>query len=279
MKLPLSGCEWWSTVDLPTSVSPMSIIQEQLESKSRIVIRGADQKIANLFRSYGGFAIQSGMEAAIDLTNRSKDAITWNRKSNRELKRRALRYGQVIRHNSVNTFPSLLELRQRSVYRDRPALNRLFLTESDQWCRAYSFDMAGEVVGLLTLSQRDYRCYHTEILMRALSAPIGTMEALVLSAIEDLINEEAEELSLGECPFVLSVKPRLQFHLAEKVMRRTYNSKGLYNFKAKFLPDWRAVYLCSNHRFLLSVIDLFLATNVANLLFHNLMGRYLIRTV
>ncbi|MBW7858883.1 MAG: DUF2156 domain-containing protein [Leptonema sp. (in: Bacteria)] len=269
VRLPMSKYIWWSTVELPYQVSAVAIIREALLSNQHFVIRGANQELASIFESNGGHSMQTGMEAAIDLTTRTTDRLTWNRKSNRELKRRALRFGQVIRHDSISSFPDLAELRFRSNYRNKPELKGLFLTKSNQWYRAYSFNVGGTVVGLLTLSRRSIHSFHTEILMRSVNAPIGTMEALVLFAIQDLISEGAVELSLGECPFVMKTEPLLKFHWVEKIMRKSYNSKGLYNFKAKFVPQWRPVYVCSSKRLIVTLIDLFFVTHVANLLFQN----------
>lgn len=269
IKLPISKYKWWSSVELPYQESLKSFLRDAIVSKNRFVIRGANQDLASFFNVYGGHSLQTGMEAVIDLSTRSTELQTWNRKSNRELKRRALRFGQIVRHDSVSTFPNLNDLRCRSIYRNRPELIGLFLTKSNQWCRAYSFRVSNEVVGLLTLSRRDLNCYHTEILMRAVKAPIGTMEALVISAIQDLISEGAKELSLGECPFVLKTQPSVKFHWIEKIMRKGYNARGLYNFKAKFIPEWRPVYVCSSRHLMLSLVDLFFVTHVADLLFQN----------
>jgi len=187
-----------------------------------------------------------------------------------------LRYGRIEYFpapQSDRPFPDLQELRSRSAYAHRPTLRGLFLTDASQWHKAWSFVVGGQIVGLVTASRRAEQIYHTEVLMRAKNAPKGTMEALIIRAATDLKAEGATELSLGECPFVVGSPPDIRIHLYGRIMSHAYHARGLYAFKAKFRPQWRPVFLVSQRRLFLPLVDLFFRTGTAQLFFAALFRR------
>lgn len=259
----LSRCEWIQSVSLRQTSDLAGFVNTLLVTAPPVVLRGVNEDIAQQFRKAGGNAFQSGIEAAIDLND-----TAWHRSSLRELARRALRYGHIEYYDKTlnnRPFPDINELRKRSHYARLPVLRGLYLTDPSQWDRVWSFVVAGQVAGLITVSRRGEHAYHTEVLMRAKDAPKGTMEALILQAGADLKREGACELSLGECPFIIGNPPDIRIHISGRMMSHAYHAKGLYNFKSKFHPRWRPVFIVSQRPLLLPLIDLFLQSASAHL--------------
>lgn len=258
-RLLLSRAEWIQSASLRRSSDLLPLIRSLLNRTQPVVLRGIDEDLAEQFRRHGYSTFQSGIEAAIDLSD-----TQWHRPSLRELARRALRFGSIEFHPAP-PFPDIAELRSRSVYARLPALKGLYLTEPYHWLQAWSFQVDGTVLGLVTVSRRSEDSYHTEILMRASNAPQGTMEALILQAATDLKSTGARELSLGECPFVTGMPPDIGIHPYGRLMSHAYHARGLYDFKAKFKPRWRPVYICSRRNLVFTLIDLSFRTGSAKL--------------
>ncbi len=102
---------------------------------------------------------------------------------------------------------------------------------------------AGEIVGfarLLPIHARDG--WFLEHLVRAPTAPNGTAELLVHTAIEHCHGEGSRYFTLGLAPLSDPVHPVLAWF--RKRGRRLYDFEGLLRFKAKFRPQrWTPVYL------------------------------------
>ncbi len=115
----------------------------------------------------------------------------------------------------------------------------------------------GTTVGFLVASPIPARrAWIVEQLVRRPSAPNGTAELLVDSAMGWCASHEVEEVSLGTAPLSdragrldspVWLRALLAWQRAH--VRRFYNFKGLEAFKAKFWPDrWDPVYAIANQK-------------------------------
>jgi len=254
-----SQADWIESATLKNETDLVTLLQQKLQAKKAIAIRGINASVAKDFTTNHGTVFQTGIEAVIQLSNTG-----WHRSSLRELSRRAFRFGHIVGHPAM-PYPDVAKLRSESVYAKLPALNGLYLSNESGWLRGWSFVVDDKPVGLVTISQRGQHEFHTEMLLRSVHAPQGTMEALILHAAGQLKLEGGEELSLGECPFMIGDPPNLKIHKFGRLIQRAYSIEGLYRFKAKFDPIWRPVFLGSQRPLLLTLIDLFFETGCAKL--------------
>lgn len=85
-----------------------------------------------------------------------------------------------------------------------------------------------------------------EDLIRASSAPNGTVEALVAAAMDDAAAEGSDYLTLGLAPLAGSVTDTLRF--IARLGSPLYDFSGIHAFKAKFRPrEWVPIYLTYPH--------------------------------
>ncbi len=125
--------------------------------------------------------------------------------------------------------------------------------------RLFVAQNAGEVVGFLIATPIPDRCgWLIEQIVRGKSAPNGTAELLVGSAMRALAESGAEYVTLGLAPLSKRAGTdrgadaswlSLLLDLIRAHGRRFYNFDGLDSFKAKFRPDfWEPLYAISNER-------------------------------
>jgi lysylphosphatidylglycerol synthetase-like protein (DUF2156 family) len=118
------------------------------------------------------------------------------------------------------------------------------------------------------------------MILRNKKAQAGVMESLFVSVMNVLRDEGFKHFSLGEVPFVspegmkdgclgVSLKQSLQesfLFKAGHILRFAYNYKGLFDFKNKFDPEWKPVYICATPKLpFFSLIDLFCKTGYLDL--------------
>ena len=213
------------------------------------MIRGCSSALAERFSKYGD-VVCLGASAEIDLVAHSPSA------SLSKLAKRGSRQVWVHEYSDIQSQISLLaKIRPLTRHAILPQLLHLFRTSVGANIRLFgACDSAGEPLGVITLSTRAPGHLHSELLLRADSAPVGVMEYLLQVIIEKLYAEGNTILSLGEVPFVPSTgnNPRvLRNSYLETVVRSasgllnpSYNVQGLFNFKDKFCPTWVPVYWC-----------------------------------
>jgi phosphatidylglycerol lysyltransferase len=112
--------------------------------------------------------------------------------------------------------------------------------------------MSGNWLACVTLSRQGAKAYHTELMLRSRHAPGDIMECLITELSAKLREEGAEELSLGEVPFLLHKDDHQPLSLLEQMVfsaapmfRHAYDYEKLYFFKNKFQPVWRTMRLCA----------------------------------
>lgn len=107
----------------------------------------------------------------------------------------------------------------------------------------------GRLIGLLSVSPMPARNgWYLEDVLRALDAPSGTSDLLVVETLKHLKAEGAAIATLGTTPLAnegedkLSSKEHPMIELALRTVSRRlsvfYNFEGLRQFKSKFAPTW-----------------------------------------
>ena len=273
VKLPLSGLPWVHNAEIPAGYS-MEDLCKKLESSfpKGFLLRGCSSDLAGYLNKKGYEIIRTGAQGVVNLDN--LDKVT---KSVSDLVTRGSRWGL------VNEIP-LAEANRKRVsqfidqtpYGSKPHLNYLFNNTFDSNTRCFVMGSSEDKwLGVLTVSlSGEYSC-HTEMILRNKNAPVGVMELLLFSVMKILKDEGYKQLSLGEVPFVtpeameennveITIKKSLQEHLLFKsghLLQYAFNYKGLFDFKNKFDPTWRPVYICATPKLpFVSLFDLFYKT-------------------
>ncbi|TCD48500.1 phosphatidylglycerol lysyltransferase domain-containing protein [Chlorobium sp. N1] len=251
VQLPLSRLAWLPFADIPRSYDLFSLYADLNDAYPEgFVIRGCPPGMSDLFLSLEHETFRTGIDALIDLTDRSHFE---GKKVLASLKR-GWRHGRVeevpIENVCAKRFGALWSStphagtpRLRNVYRSDPAhASRCFIFRS----------CSGEWLACMTLSRRGKNAYHTELMLRSTDAPGDIMECLIAETAEQLRSEGVGELSLGEVPFLLHEEDLQPMSLLERVLvvaaplcRHAYDYEGLYAFKNKFRPRWRTMRLCA----------------------------------
>ncbi|MCI5064453.1 DUF2156 domain-containing protein, partial [bacterium] len=141
-----------------------------------------------------------------------------------------------------------------------PALRGLFLRAAKRETLSSFALCQGRLCARLLVSRRGAAHYHVELFRRTPTAPLGTIEALLLNVITVLARREALTLSLGEVPFapegVTFGVPGNARSSAMRAFERSFSSggrallecgysvQGLYEFKNKFSPHWEPTFWC-----------------------------------
>lgn len=214
-------------------------------TNENLLIRGLNESQKNLMCRNGFESLHSGLEAEIDLNNyinRKKSLI--------ELVKRGLKKGRVVEYPAnEDTAAKFIDLLSYSRHAAEPKLRHLFQTGINKNLRVFVLeDESKKLLGGITISRNSKTKYHTELLIKRKGAPVGVMEALIDSVSIKLIDEGIEIFSLGEVPLIvnqpLTMKEKF-IHLLGKILSINYNYKGLFNFKNKFNPRWKPLYVCA----------------------------------
>ena len=126
------------------------------------------------------------------------------------------------------------------------------------------------------LSKNSFEKLHTELLLRRVETPVGVMEALIEHTFSYAKYHGFSELSLGEVPFIRTAAKNSDLHSTiledmGRLFNFAYNFEGLYNFKNKFRPEWKDLYICANNGIKMKhLFFLFVNTNFHNLAIHKL---------
>ena len=255
MRLPLSRRIWAPCADVPPDWSFQQVFAAYLRPLSGgFVLQGCNETLARFMLAQGGQVAQVGIEAVLPPQRAPKSSL-------RELARRGRRWGQVMALEPTDANrEKMAALWEATAHSAKPQLHCTFRIEFDDSVRGFTLvGPEGDWLGALTLSQMKPGYWHTELLLRRKDAPVGVMEALILDVRARLQAEGAGWLSLGTVPFVtiedaltagqgrssraLASRGKL-IARAGRLLRFGYDYRGLYQFKAKFRPDWRPLYLC-----------------------------------
>lgn len=253
LHLPLSGLSWISTAEIPIHYSNEDFFNDLITNFPGFVVRGVSEGSAKYLKEKGAEVVRTGAEAVVDLHN-----PLGLKRSVLELCRRGGRYGHV--HEVPYTescVRKVSSLALDSAHASEPKLSHLYRTGFEQSTRCFVLETSeGKWLGALTLSIQDESYIHTEMILRRNCAPVGVMEALFVTVMSTLRDEGFTQFSLGEVPFISKdsedsvtgfsgTYAKALIFRSKRLMRHSFNYKGLYNFKNKFEPEWKPVYLAA----------------------------------
>lgn len=254
---------WLSLVQSPK----INFIDEiiDLYPDKKILLRGCDESISSELLKHGYNKINTGREAVLNFNTNH-----FSKKSLKELIRRGSRHGNVVEYNySKNVEEKLSAFKNETLHAKKPQLKNLFRDKFLEEMRLFVFENhKKEWLGAVMVSKNSETKFHTELLLRKKSAPVGIMESLIFYTFQKLKSTGAKEFSLGEVPFITSTNKNI-FNTKEfiinsigKSLHLAYNYKGLYKFKNKFNPHWNDIYLCGKPN--ISFMDLVLLSQKTN---------------
>ena len=271
VELPLSGITWVATAEVPFAYSAQDLYQELTTKYPEFVLRGLSYDSAKYFSDNGADVIQTGAEAVVDLGRPE-----FLKHSVLELAKRGQRHGNILELSYTEENKEKLRgLIDDSSHGKEPRLLNLYRTGFDKSVRCFVLAAPGGIwLGAVTVSVRGESYVHTESILRKNDAPVGVMEALFVSVIKTLKKEGYRYFSLGDVPFVpgdnqselSGIYLNKLFFRSRLLLGRSFDYKGLYNFKNKFGPKWSPIYLAAkpglSKRLL---IDLYIKSRIFNL--------------
>ncbi len=210
-----------------------------------IVVSSCNTEMAHYFKKENFEIMKFGKEAVLNLSSNH-----FEKKSLKELVRTGMRNGNVeeIPYSYENKY-ALESFKSECVHGDEPQLkyffndqflssNRLFIMRSRE----------GLWLGGLLITCADNENVKTDLILRRKNSPNGVMEAVIYHIFRKLKKEGYKNWSLGEVPYIVYDSPKISkeflINFAGRRLKFAYNYLGLYNFKNKFNPDWKDVYLC-----------------------------------
>jgi phosphatidylglycerol lysyltransferase len=251
VKLPISRHIWLPFADIPVSYDFFALYDDLKSSYPEgFVIRGCPPDVSNLFRELRHDTCRTGIDAILDLSDRSH----FEGKKVLAALRRGWRHGRVeeVRLNTDNAdlFQSLLST---SPHAGKPRLKHLFRNDLSKVSRCFVFrSFSGTWLACLTLSEQTKKVYRIELMLRSRQSPGDIMECLIAETAARLLADGADELSLGEVPFMLHEDDAEPMSALEQLIfaaapfcRHAYDYQGLCFFKKKFRPTWRTMRLCA----------------------------------
>lgn len=280
--LKSSQTYWLYTAKIPDNLLFEECFRPAINSYSKILIRGCNEKIKNLLNTLHFQSIPIGSEAIIPL-----DQNIRIRKSIRKALRYSLKYGSFERVilNPEN-LQKLILLKAKTRHAHKPHLKHLFNKDfnSDIDCFVWKSNN-GEWQAVITVSRIHSEKVQAELLLRKADAANGALEALIYNTTVYFSNKGYRYLSLGEVPFIFSEKHifNLKAYLLSffgRHLRFAYDAPNLYTFKNKFNPVWKTVYLCGYPKIsLLALIEMAFQSNYIKLIFRQLCARLFIISV
>ena len=251
VKLPISRHTWLAFADIPSSYDLVALYEDLNSSYPEgFVLRGCPPEVSDLFLELQHDTCRTGIDAVIDLNDQSH----FDGKMVQSALKRGCRHGRAEEILSMEEqsgrFQSLLSA---SPHAGKPWLKHLFRSDPTKASRCFVFrSFSGNWLACLTLSRQTEKVYRVELMLRSRHAPGDIMECLIAATAEKLRNEGADELSLGEVPFMLHESDSQSLSMLEQLIfssaplwRHAYNYQGLYSFKKKFRPIWRTMRLCA----------------------------------
>lgn len=256
--LPFTSLAWLPIAEIPHRYSFNQIFNSHLcRMPDGFVLQSCSLPLRDYLIRRGCQSAAMGAEAVLDLPWQGKRSV-------RELARRGRRHGTVREvEPDLRNRTKLIQLAGNTRSRQQVVLTHTARSGFDSSTRCFVFEThSQEWIGAVTLSMVARGFHHTELILRHQQAPVGTMEALILTAAQELAAEGASHLSLGGVtpvpaeqggallerhrhPSELWTLSQLIFRLG-RALRFAFNGEGLWQFKDKFSPRWQPTYLCAS---------------------------------
>lgn len=275
--MPLSRAHWIYEAVFPVGFSyndVLDFVLNAFSTKENFIIRGLPDDCLAKWKRLGGEALVVGTEAVLNLRRPFPFYSDLARLAAKGAKATTF---ETICFSEENLYYFNL-LKSNANHSNKPLLKYLFITDwsPDMLCFAVKSKTNLDWEAAVLLTFNGYSSLHSELLLRKQNAPAGAMEYLILSIFEELQNNHFTEFSLGETPFFYSnenlLKPleKITRSLGRSI-RFAYNAAGLYQFKKKFRPEFRPVYLYGYKSIsFLHLAELYFASNLAKLTWHSL---------
>ncbi len=242
---------------------PKSINDLNLNSRQKIFITSCSGKIASSLKAKNFDAIKFGREAILNL-----DEEHFRKKSLRGVIKAGLRHGTVEEiFYSEESKQHLENFKLKCTHGKKPQIKYFFNDAFKPQNRLFVYKNDDQWLAAILISQIDKTFLRSELLLRIKTAPNGIMEALIFSVF-NLIREEGFKFwSLGDVPFIIKSKPNMSkeyfINFLGRRLKFAYNYSGLFDFKNKFNPIWKDVYLCTKPK--LNLLAIFLLSTKSNL--------------
>ncbi len=210
-----------------------------------ILISSCSEKLVPFFIKNKFETIKVGKEAILNLWEEH-----FAKRSLKELIKSGSKKGSIeeILYSSENSL-RLEAFKSHCIHGREPQLKYFFNDKFMPASRLFVFkDSENNWEGGILISAKDNKKVFTDLILRKINSPRGTMETLIHFIFNKLRNEGYESWSLGEVPYVVYdsklFSKEYLINFAGRRLRFAYNFMGLYNFKNKFSPEWKNIYLC-----------------------------------
>lgn len=253
-----TGTVFLHCADLADPLSPAEVLARARALGERVLLKGCSVEMVKAVRKAGGRHVVLGHAARIALDGyRPPHKV-------RNLARKGDKAVEVVERPVDAAADALAERFLLEVHPPgEPRLRLNYRTRLADAQRAFfALERAGgRPVGLVTLTRFGSGCWHVEQLARHPAAPPGTMESLCSAVIAALQASKARVLNLGEAPMYFPREgPRVVgwehfgrrsrlvargAPLLARLVRESYDVRGLYQFKNKFEPTWEVRALCA----------------------------------
>lgn len=278
-KIELFGTVWLALSEIASYENFEREIYSLIRNGKRIVIRGCGNNVFGGNLNKMGFKFYPvGSEGIIRTSRNLRE-----KKSLRELIRRGIKHGDIKEYKLSEIDSAKLEdLMLNASHAEEPKLRNLYRIEIDDYSRIFILGSEERYLNAITISKNCGDKYQTELMLRRKNSPVGTMEALINYINERLYEEGIEYFSLGEVPFVIMQEELHDFIplLTNKIgrgLRFSYNYRGLFNFKNKFMPEWEDVYLAAYPKLSIDMLmNIFFNSQLHKLVFYKLFNRLII---
>ncbi len=232
-----------------------------------IFISSCSPELVPLFREYKFEILKVGKEAILDLS-----FPHLNKRSIKEMIRSGKKYGSAKEIYYSDEISNKLEkFKKDCAHGKEPQLKYFFNDVLIPENRLFVFEDEEENwLGAITIYCRMDGIVRTDLILRKRSAPKGVMEVLINFIFRTLKNEKFRTWSLGEVPYIVYDSPifskEFLINFTGRRMKFAYNYLGLYNFKNKFNPIWKEIYICSKPKLkLLTLVRILWISNLAKL--------------
>ncbi len=242
----------------PNAAWPKLIAAFERHAQSQFLSAGyykASPDFRDRLNEAGNTSLAIGSEAYIDPQTFSLDGS--KRRELRRKQSKAHKSGVEIEHCSAGEFAigQLQSLSQQ--WQDRKAGTKRFSIGPFDPAYLRNFDMIiararGSVVGFVSLWRSgDGQEISIDVMRIASDAPDGTMHALMIEAISNAKDQNAQRFSLCAVPFALTGAPvgagEHGIDWLYKSQNVRHGAQGLFRFKNAFRPEWERRYLVASN--------------------------------
>jgi lysylphosphatidylglycerol synthetase-like protein (DUF2156 family) len=233
-----------------------------------IFITSCSKELAQFFSQNKFETLKAGKEAILNL---SKDHFS--KRSLKDLINAGFRNGEIEEIFYSEENGEILEkFKLECVHGKEPQLKHFFNDKFLPISRLFVYkDKQKKWAGGILITPKGKGKVITDLILRREHSPRGTMESLIYFIASLLKDERNDTWSLGEVPYVVDSSKFLSkeffINFMGRRLRYAYNYLGLYNFKNKFNPEWKDIYICCKPKLtLITLLKISWLSNLAKLI-------------